>query len=159
MLSLVTSQLCGSGIGFAQPAVGREHRNSAARMCARDLAAAVNELRVPNSRCEEYRVLVHAENGHPVRIVAESGCGARATERTASAKGPPPGTTTSECSGERSSSADERARERVVDREQRAADLDDGVDHVLTGSASQCSRDARRRTPFPRRSRAVRRWR
>ena len=33
----------------------------------------MHELGVPDARCEEDRILVHSENGHPVRIVRGEG--------------------------------------------------------------------------------------
>ena len=119
----------GQRVGFAQPSIGREHRDTdRASSATADLARFRDDHAARQPCRDEMRVLVHGQHRHPVRrIIGEMeiaihlahGIGERSSSRH-DQQPPRPRGRADRC---------ERGVEELGVRQQRAAQLDDRVDH------------------------------
>src|SRR6185312_1022017 len=96
-------------------------------------------------RCDEYRVLVHAENGHPVRVI-----GSQCVSLVNGADGIGEGTAARDDEegvlARETVQAGKCTRQRVLECEERASNLDDGVNRVRVHEAGSSQHSRSRAT-------------
>ena len=92
-LSLVTSQVCGSTSAARIQREGASTATPAAPSAAADRARLLDQHRARDPLGQHVGVLIHGQDRHPVGRVGREASSRRSNARTASANGPPPGTT------------------------------------------------------------------